>query len=50
MSDDEVCDELRARHAAELHQEEQRQEIEEIAQQENIHINHIVLSTALIYS
>ena len=44
MNNEEVRDELRARHAAELHREERRQEIEEIALQENIPISHVAAS------
>ena len=48
MDDDEAREELRARHAVQLQREERRQKLKEIAQQENISINHcneIVSST-----
>ena len=38
MTDDEAREELRARHATELHREERRQEVEEIAIQEGVPI------------
>ena len=40
MNDDEVREELRARHAAQIYREERRQELEEIAQQEGVPIIH----------
>ena len=40
MSDEDARDELRVRHSAYLHREERRQEIEEIARQENIPLEH----------
>ena len=46
MNNDEVRDELRARHATDLHREERRQTIEEIAIQENIPISHVAASPA----
>ena len=39
MTDDEVREELRARHATRVYREEKHQGIEEIAQQENIPID-----------
>ena len=39
MTDEEARDELRARHTTQIHREERRQEIEEIAQREGVPIN-----------
>ena len=48
MSDDNVRDELRARHSAQLLREERQQAVEEIAQQENIPIDYCKTSTTLV--
>ena len=45
MTDDEAREELRTRHTAELHREERRQEIKEIALQEGIPINNALSSS-----
>jgi len=39
MTDEDVKEEIRARHATQIHREERRQKVEEIAQQEGICIN-----------
>ena len=46
MTDDEIREELRARHATQVYREEKRQRIEEIAQQENIPIELCVQSSS----
>ena len=45
MTDEEAREELRTRHATELHREERRQEIKEIALQEGIPINNTLRSS-----
>ena len=47
MTDEEARDELRARHVTAMRREDRRQEIEEIAQQENIPIDYVVSSSTL---
>ena len=42
MSDEAMRDELRARHSTRVHRQERRQVIEEIAQQENIPLEHCI--------
>ena len=46
MSDDEAREELRARHAVQLHREERRQEIKEIALQEGIPTDNALPSSS----
>ena len=46
MTDDEVREELRARHATQVYREEKHQRIEEIAQQENIPIDLCVQTSS----
>ena len=51
MSEDEVREELRVRHRLELQREEQRQKIEEIAQEEDISINlckEVIVKAAIL--
>ena len=51
MTDEEAREELRTRHATELHREERRQEIKEIALQEGIPVDNILSSpTSVLYA
>ena len=46
MTDDEIREELRARHATRVYRKEKHQRIEEIAQQENIPIELCVQTSS----
>ena len=48
MTDDEVREELRARHATRVYREKKHQRVEEIAQQENIPIELCIQASSSI--